>query len=244
MCIIENCKTTCSYNYNGLIAEYCGLHKLEGMLNTKHEICIICGIQSSFGYIEDNLREYCSKHKLDGMVNLKSKNIKCLNTECNGINNKHNGYCSRKCELALLQIEDLTTDDLKNKEFRLFSFLKNNYTNKIIWDKMVKSITLRPDFRIDFNTFQIVIELDEHQHNAYNKIDEHLRIETIYNALNIPLYVIRLNPDNYVENGVEITTDLTVRFELLKNTIDNIINKSCVELVKTYETIYLCYDIL
>jgi len=244
MCIIQNCKITCSYNYGGFISKYCGLHKLDGMVNTKHETCIICGIQASFGYLSNNLRLYCSKHKLDGMINLKSKNIKCLNTQCDGINNTHNGFCSKKCELSSLPIEELTTDDLKNKEFQLYLFLKNNYTNTIIWDKTVKNITLRPDFRMDFSTFQIVIELDEHQHNKYNKVDEHTRIETIYNALNIPLYVIRLNPHTYLQNGIEITTDLNVRFELLKNTIDKIINKSCVELVDKYEIIYLCYDTL
>jgi hypothetical protein len=242
MCIIENCRTTKSYNFIGKPPEYCGLHKIDEMVNTKHETCIICGIQASFGLIENNLRVACSKHKTNGMINLKTKNIKCLNANCDGINNKHNGYCTIKC---LINSMEFTTDYLKNisnREHMLFNYLKQQYTNEIIWDKTIPGIALRPDFRMKFNAFNIIVELDEYQHMYYDKIDEHSRIETIYNALNIPLYVIRFNPNNYFENGIELTTRLDIRFELLKNTIDEIISKSATELIDTYKIIYLFYN--
>jgi hypothetical protein len=240
MCIIENCKTTKSYNYDNLIAEYCGLHKLDGMVNTKHETCVVCGVQASFGLIKDNLRVSCYKHKTNEMINLKSKNIKCLNNTCSGISNKQNGYCSKKC---LINSMDFTPDDLQNisnREYMLFTYLKQQYTTNIIWDKKISGITLRPDFRLDFNTFNIIVELDEYQHIYYDKQHEHCRIKTIYNALNIPLYVIRFNPDKYIENGIELTTDWNVRLNILKDTIDEII--SATELIDTYRIIHLFYN--
>jgi len=254
MCGIVECTLGKSYNYNGLKPKYCSIHKLDGMINTRHEVCIDCNKQASFGLESNNLRLKCSDHKTDDMINLKHKNIKCLDELCIIKKNCINGYCSLKCKLSNISHELVCKTDLmniSNKEHLLFRFLQTKFM-KVYWDKQIKGTLFRPDFRINFNTFQILIELDEEQHKKYDKNNEIKRIDDIYNALNIPVYVIRFNPDRYIvgynKDVVKScfsgdlcvnTTEWDCRLDKLMFTINECINKSVCE---KYEIIYLFYD--
>lgn len=254
MCSVVECRTSKSFNYEGLRAEFCGQHKLEGMVNTKHELCdeIGCNKQASFGLDTKNVRIKCGEHKTDDMINLKSKNIKCLDISCIIKKNIIDGYCSTKCKLSNLSNELVCKTDLLNishKEYLVYRFLQDKF-NKVYWDKQITGTLYRPDFRIDFGILQILIEIDEYQHKTYDKNNEINRIEDIHNNLNIPLYVIRINPDRYVKNGTVInscfngnicvnTTEWTYRLNKLLITIIECCNK-CIS--EKYEIMYLFYD--
>lgn len=77
-CIFKNCKTRPSYNHKGKHkADFCGKHKLEGMIDVISKTCIFenCRSQPAFN-LEGLKAEYCGKHKLKSMVNVKSKPCK------------------------------------------------------------------------------------------------------------------------------------------------------------------------
>ena len=243
MCNVVGCKTSKSFNFVGLKAEYCGTHKLEGMINTKHEKCDECDNQASFGFINNNLRIKCGTHKTSDMINLKTKNIKCLDDLCNNNFIKYKEYCSIKCYLNNTSHENTTQEDLKHisyKEYLVYRFLQKSFVDKNIkWNKHINGTLYRPDFIINFLTYQILIEVDEDQHKYYNKNIEICRIEEIQKCLNMPLYVIRFNPDKYIINDEVFTTELISRLDTLKECIDNCSNK---DICKKYEIEYLFYN--
>lgn len=263
MCSLIGCITSKSFNFSGLRAEYCGVHKLDGMSNTKHEICDECPKQASYGFIADNLRVKCGSHKTSDMINLKTKNIKCKDNDCKNTVYKYDGYCSLCCKLTNTKHDDTSETDLQSiskKEYNILRFLQQNFKHKIYWNKQIKlavhphatEIHKRPDFRMDLGTFQIIIENDEDQHKRYNKHTEIERLDEIYNYVNVPLYIVRFNPDKYINNDVVVNgcfsnnsvsnpTEWANRLDKLKTTIEECINKGACSSQK-YEIIYLFYD--
>ena len=71
-CEVENCYTTPVYNYPGeLKKRFCENHKLEGMINVKDKLCIICNIKRpSFNYGYEKTPDYCSDCKSNDMINI------------------------------------------------------------------------------------------------------------------------------------------------------------------------------
>lgn len=257
MCIFKGCRKVKTYNYDGLTAEYCGEHKLDNMINTRHEKCEDCRFQASFGYIEKNQRIKCRTHKLEGMINLKHKNTNCKGYLCGSCKSpRHNGYCSQKCFISN-NLQEYTYNEhsgILYKEYLIFKHLKETYPDhNIIWDK-IYSCQYRPDFCISFDGFTIIIEVDEYQHKTYNKEDEMNRIENIYHTSGIPIYVVRFNPDTYKLNGTEINAPFircelidvenwTNRLQELNYTINTCINNGLNDKgPNTYEIIRLFYD--
>lgn len=60
----------------------------------------------------------------------------------------------------------------------------------------------RVDFRLDFEYFQIIIEVDEHQHRAYSSSCELARLlEVVNGSGGIPIMVFRINPDKYTKRA-------------------------------------------
>lgn len=233
MCIFKGCQFGKLFNYEGLPPKYCGKHKLEGMIDIKHERCDECRYQASFGFIEENKRVKCRTHMIEGMINLKHKNIRCKGYLCGSCKQpNHNGYCSEKCYISNnLQEYDLLrrsspegTYDLLHtynehsgilyKEYLIFKHLKETYPDhNIIWDK-IYSCQYRPDFCISFDEFTLIIEIDEDQHKSYDKENEINRIENIYHTKGKPMYVVRFNPDTYKRDGIEIHSPF-IRCELI-----------------------------
>ena len=256
MCIVKNCKTVKTYNFIGLHPQYCQLHKTDGMINVRHEICTECRQQASFGYLETNIREKCSIHAERDMINLKHKNTKCIGHDCGECRIPQlNGYCSEKCYINnnLQEYIYYDTSGILYKEYLLFKHLKERFTHNIIWNKEYCGL-YRPDFRISLNGFTIIIELDEDQHRTYNKQQEVDRIENIYHIIQEPLYVIRFNPDNYNSSCIKIKSpflnnklideiEWTNRLQYLENTIHNCIETGLSSDAKnTYSIQYLFYN--
>lgn len=257
MCILKGCKRVRTYNYDGLHAEYCGQHKLDNMINTRHEKCHDCNFQASFGYIAQNKRVRCRMHKVDGMINLKHKNIRCKGYLCVSCKQpNHNGYCSEKCFISN-NLQEYTYNEnsgILYKEYLIFKHLKETYPeHNIIWDKIYCCL-YRPDFSIAFDGFTVIIEVDEYQHRKYGSENELTRIENIYHTSGIPVYVVRFNPDKYECNGMIIKSPFRYgelidadnwanRLQELTYTINTCINNGLNdEGPNTYEIIRLFYD--
>jgi hypothetical protein len=94
------CKVTPNYNNLGETkALYCARHKLDGMVDVKHSICIHqnCETLSVYNNVGEKKGLYCKEHKLDGMENVLKQ--RCFHNDCNkspcynNIDEKKGLYC-------------------------------------------------------------------------------------------------------------------------------------------------------
>jgi len=82
-CIFDGCKKRPAFNYEGETkADYCVLHKLEGMIDIKSKRCIFdgCKKRPNFNYEGETKADYCVLHKLEGMIDIKNK--RCIFDGC------------------------------------------------------------------------------------------------------------------------------------------------------------------
>ena len=81
-CFEPTCNTIPSYNEEGEPPKYCGIHKLENMVNVVSKRCFQdnCDKQPIYNYQYEKVAKYCSEHKLENMENVKSK--RCIHPNC------------------------------------------------------------------------------------------------------------------------------------------------------------------
>jgi len=78
----------------------------------------------------------------------------------------------------------------------------------------------RVDFRMDYLYFQVLVEVDEHQHARYGEACEMVRLLDVVSASGgIATLLFRLNPDAYTVCGAAVHTPLQERLLLLKDRI-------------------------
>jgi hypothetical protein len=73
----------------------------------------------------------------------------------------------------------------------------------------------RPDFFWDLHSWAVVLEVDEHQHVGRPEECECMRMVNVAQALQVPTYFVRFNPDAYKPAGAARAEPLRRRFELL-----------------------------
>ena len=257
-----NCKTRPQFNIKGeKRALYCFTHKKEEMVDITHKKCIHinCTIRAIFNMEGYKVGLYCFKHKLDGMINIKDKN--CKNSWCYTIihNNKYDGYCLR-CFIYLFPDKPVTRN-YKTKEYAVVEFVKNKFP-QLNWiaDKIINGgcSKKRPDLLLDLLYQIIIVEIDENQHIDYDCSCENKRIMELSQDLgHRPIIFIRFNPDDYEDNGKNITScwgqnkngicvikktkndEWTNRLTILENQINYWIQNTT---NKTVEIIQLFYD--
>jgi hypothetical protein len=206
-----NCKTRPQFNIKGeKRALYCFTHKKEEMVDITHKKCIHinCTIRAIFNMEGYKVGLYCFKHKLDGMINIKDKN--CKNSWCYTIihNNKYDGYCLR-CFIYLFPNKPVARN-YKTKEYAVVEFVKNKFP-ELNWiaDKIINGgcSKKRPDLLLDLLYQIIIVEIDENQHIDYDCSCENKRIMELSQDLgHRPIIFIRFNPDDYEDNGKNITS--------------------------------------
>ena len=114
MCVYDGCKNWTGFNFEGLKARYCSVHKEEGMENVKDRKCIYDGCKkcASFNMINERKVLYCATHKKEGMVNIFVKS--CLYEGCNKvpsfnmINETKAIYCGEHKEEGMSDIKHKT----------------------------------------------------------------------------------------------------------------------------------------
>jgi hypothetical protein len=127
----------------------------------------------------------------------------CKNQDCeNSGNPKYDKYCLN-CFIHLFP-ETPVTKNYRTKENNITDFLLKEFNDKIliinkkIYDGKSKR---RPDVMIEFETHNIIVEIDENQHEYYDCTCENKRLMEIYQDLNYkPIIFIRFNPDQYIDN--------------------------------------------
>ena len=209
-CIYIGCKKQPYYNNeNEKKGLYCNEHKIDGMIDVKNKKCIHigCKIQPSYNKEGEKKGLYCSDHKTDGMVDVKSK--KCKTYLCSTlVNKKYDGYCLY-CFINTFPDKPVSRN-YKTKEYSVVEFVKNKF-HEYSWisDKTIKDgcSRRRPDLLLDLGYQVIIIEIDENQHIDYDCTCENKRImELSQDVGHRPIVFIRFNPDDYINNDVNITS--------------------------------------
>ena len=100
------------YNYDGLPAQYCPTHRLEGMVNVVNKRCAderCTGTRPSFNFPGSKKAEYCKKHRKPGMENVVSK--MCADERCTGITPSFNFpgmkggvYCEKHLKPGMVDV--------------------------------------------------------------------------------------------------------------------------------------------
>jgi len=121
---------------------------------------------------------------------------------------KYEEYCLF-CFIHLFP-EKPVTRNYKTKEKHITDDIKENY-KQYNWtcDKTISGgcSRRRPDMFLELENQCIIIEIDENQHIDYDCICENKRIMELSQDLgHRPIIFIRFNPDNYNNNGINITS--------------------------------------
>jgi hypothetical protein len=251
-CIGDNCDKIPLYNIStekkGI---YCLTHKKENMVNVKNKKCKFskCTELAIFGII-NNRPSYCYQHKQPNMINLILENkchiLDCNDEYCNIIDNikycnkhipieKHGMIAKRLCKYCDIMDESLyVCRDCKNiqnkKEWAIVRHLRKVIKTPFEYNssKMLQGCSLkRPDVFFELNTFCVIVEIDEHQHNTYQDTCECARINEIVNGIGgKSVIIIRYNPDTVKNNNNVLDIKQIDRIELLTQTIKNEISKN------------------
>ena len=202
-CIINDCQKIPIYNFDGHKERlYCNKHKENGMINVQNKKCIFNNCKTRASYNFDNLSAiYCYNHKQTNMRIVRGL-LYCKLCNLVTATKKYDYYCFN-CYCDTFPEKEIVRN-YKIKENTIVNSIKiylENFSNiEIYYDQIIQGGTSkkRPNILIKLVDYNIIIEIDEHQHIQYDDISEHERINLIYNDLNkLPLIVIRFNPDNY-----------------------------------------------
>jgi len=244
-CANEDCNKNPNFNYqNEKKGIYCNTHKLENMIDVINKKCISCKItMPNFNYKNKKKAEYCFDCKSDDMIDVTHK--MCQLCEHTRGDNNYEYMCS-SC-FYYTYPDHIKTRNHKTKENQIMYDLNKYFNNLIIQDKKIYDgcSRKRPDGLIKLNDYNIIIEVDENQHNKYSC--ENKRLMILFQDLgNSPLTVIRFNPDKYklgtsviqspfgitetdgklkIINTIEYNKRLVHLIEIIENNISSIPNK-------------------
>lgn len=71
MCIVSGCGTHPNFNAPGSKQRtHCARHKVDGMVDVRHNRCVQCGTRPSFNLPGLKRATHCDVHKLDGMIDV------------------------------------------------------------------------------------------------------------------------------------------------------------------------------
>lgn len=197
----EKCDTRPSYGYTSDRKRIrCSKHKTNDMMYLVCEMCIECEkVVPVFNYPNEKYGEYCFTCKKDDMINVITP--RCLTPMCDKqiFNKKYDGYCVR-CFMYMFPDKPITIN-YKTKERDVIQFVTNEF-KELTWicDKRIEGgiSRRRPDLYVNLGSHNLIIEIDENQHNEYDCICENKRImELSLDVKHIPTIFIRFNPDGY-----------------------------------------------
>jgi hypothetical protein len=206
-CIHPGCKKIPSFNVEGAKALYCVSHKLEKMTDVTNKTCIHpgCKTQPHYNARGETKGIYCASHKTPYMVNVTAKS--CKTHLCSTlITDKYDGYCFY-CYMNLFPDKPVTRN-YKTKEYSVVEYVKTNYPQPWIADKITGGCSKRrPDLLLDLIDQVIIIEVDENQHIDYDCSCENKRImELSQDLAHRPIVFIRFNPDEYQKDDTKVTS--------------------------------------
>ena len=212
-------------------ATCCNSCKKDGMINIINKKCP-CGKQPSFGFPDDNQCICCKDCKKDGMIDFRHQKCKAneFKIPCpQRGNEKYDEYCTH-CFSNLFPSDPRTQQiRKKSKELQVVAYISSE--NKDFLHDKPLYVDLsggccpslrRIDLRILINNTLLCIEIDEHQHRGYDKIDENItRYNELFCDFSGKYIFIRYNPDPYKDKkGKKRNPHFETRMGRLKEEIE------------------------
>lgn len=226
--ICEKCNTRAHFGYSCNVPTRCFKHKEIDMVDSIHKKCELCSENAYYGPLfgltrhcpthktanefrkrnpicedddclekafytndETNYPIRCEIHKQDDDINIIEK--ECSNCNLTYFLNEKTGLCNDCNDYVVKRVH-------KAKEKETVLFLKENGIEFMSEDKIPTDgcSRYRPDAVIDYNSFLVIVEIDEHQHNGYTQKCELTRMMQLHQDYGgIPVIFVRFNPDNY-----------------------------------------------
>lgn len=181
---------------------YCSSHAPNGYIDAFHSKCIYkdgCTNAPSYNYKGQKELLYCSTHSLDGMIDVKHPLCKLCQLIYINESSNYDGMCV-SCYSFTNPDEPVVRNFLVKEKFivNYFKSTHPEYTWK--YNKFINTCAkYRPDLLLDIGSHVVIIEIDEHQHDAQNYKDCDLkRSLDILSEIARPLIMLRINPDKYV----------------------------------------------
>lgn len=270
-CHFTNCTRGSCFGLLGGRSEYCRLHCTSDMIFLRHRRCEECNREASCGYFGESAT-HCYDHKKENMI-LKPKNHckirSCMQVAVYGTvkplhceDHKEIGEINlveRKCKscgLDNLLGQDELCKMCNPENFRRIRLAKQNVVEDFLKlhrytftsDKTVDRGECgleRPDFLFFAGTHAVIVEVDEEQHRSRPCICEQTRMVNLAQALAMPTFFLRYNPDSYkkpLERRRFDHESTAMRLERLKCWLDYTLQNSPVTFGDFVRVMYLYYD--
>ncbi len=181
-----------------------------------------------------NYPKRCEDCKIEGDINIVEK--PCSSCKLPNFIIDNSTLCNDCRDFSNIKIR-------KAKENYIGEVLKNNKYEIESHDKPIDLLCsqYRPDFVIKYyDTFYVIVEVDEKQHETYPQTCERKRMVQIFNDLGGgPVFFIRYNPDNYIDHlgNKQIGNE-----KYLLDLLNRLKNIDFEELKPTLSVYYVCYD--
>ena len=195
-CEYTNCNTKASFGLLFKTKTHCAKHKNNNEFIKNNPICEFDSCKSHPCYTNenDNYPLRCETHQLEDDKNIierrcSSCNLTCMltgNNLCNDCNEFINRQPHKRKETIIKNVLDA------NKlEYDTYDRIPSEACNKY-----------RPDFVFDKNTYIIILEVDENQHQSYACECEQARMINLFQDFGgLPVVFVRFNPDGYTDNN-------------------------------------------
>jgi hypothetical protein len=125
---------------------YCSKHKLDGMVDVKHERCLLCEKRPNYNYKNETKTLYCVTHKKDGMIDVVNKRcLDCKKRPTFNFENETTGlYCSKHKLDGMIDVKNKKCLDCKKQPtYNYEGETKGIYCNDHKKDGMVNVISKR-----------------------------------------------------------------------------------------------------
>jgi hypothetical protein len=257
-CQRDVCDERAHYGVEWNRPTHCREHKLLEMVNVVSQRCVHdgCLVHPSFGFVRGK-GTHCNEHQLPRMADVVHQ--RC--TECKTTVTKQKDKLCAPCRQylgmgasrKLIRIEKRIIEMLL-----LHGTIPNDDRTKLNKSVGATCGGYRPDIYIGFGSFVLIIEIDEHQHRpryisrvvdrvvastvvgTYSPQCETVRMLSIVQAEQMPVYFIRYNPDKCTIDGKVIKVSPEKRCEALRTLINSVIKNGTPDALMTIT--YMYYD--
>lgn len=257
-CEFEGCTKSPSFSEpsDKITGRWCVEHKTDTAVHRRYKKKCSnkdCGEIPTYGNIDEN-PSTCKIHAKKSYIDLVEYN-KCNNHECDlqydYITTDGNKFCSKHFPVDISEIEKLChicnisskssyicrkCSTVRNKkEWSVVKYIQKNVKVPFLHDSKLYGgcYRRRPDLHFEGMKHDVIVEVDEKQHNHITPECEMVRMNEIFNDIGgKSIIYIRYNPDTFRHNNKIVKVNKEKRLELLVNTLKE-------ELSKDYDKLFV-----
>ena len=193
------CNKAPHYGFDGK-ATHCAECKVIGMTRTS-DMCVLCKkVRAHYGL--NGKDTHCKGCATSDMIRITDMCNRCNATR----SVKKLKHLCTTCFCEMYPTEKFSRR-VKAKELRVVAELRTTIFTEFpdiisTFDKRIDGgcSSRRPDIYSKCSSYDVIIEIDENQHIGYTTTCEEARINNIFNDSGLPIWMIRFNPDAYIDS--------------------------------------------